>query len=122
MFEILHEISKVKSDSVRAFQKYDVSRYELINQITKERNLKYSIHRAIKTYTLISADLEQIQKLAKESPVTITSLDVNYQIIWKTPRGKVLAETDTNSEFFLSFREAKPEYKLPAYVLIWKKV
>lgn len=118
----MFEISKVKSDSVRAFQKYDVSRYELINQITKERNLKYSVHRAIKTYTLISTDLEQIQKLAKESPITLTSLDVNYQIIWKTSRGKVLAETDSNSEFFLSFREAKPEYKVPAYVLIWKKV
>ena len=32
-------VSPVKSDSVRAYQKYGISRYELINTLTKDKQL-----------------------------------------------------------------------------------
>lgn len=121
MFEILHEVSKVKPASTLCMQLYDVSRYELMKAFTEERTLSYSLHRGIVTYHLETSNLKFVQDLAKNSCTQIIDED-KYNIIWKTPRGRVLKETDTNSIWFLSYRKAKPEYNLPAYVLIWKKV
>ena len=115
------EKAKVKSPSVIAFQKYEISRYELMNQILKERCIKYRYSKALRTYHLEKSTLKFVQDLAKNSCTQIIDEDV-YNIIWKTSRGKILAETNSNSEFFISYRKAMPEYNLPAYVLIWKKV
>jgi len=115
------EKAKVKSDSVRAYQKYEISRYELINQITKERCIKYRYSKALDTYCLDFITSSFAKKLAKESEGKIIEEAV-FHIIWKTSRGKILAETDTKAMYCLSYRKAKPEYNLPAYVMIWKKV
>lgn len=115
------EKAKVKSDSVRAYQKYEISRYELINQITKERCIKYRYSRALQVYHLEFASLNFVLNLVQNSATQIIDDDA-YNIIWKTPRGHILKETDTTSTWLVSYRKAKPEYNLPAYVMIWKKV
>lgn len=119
MFEILHEMSKVKSDSVRAYQKYGISRYELINTLTKDRTVKPELQSALETYHLELTSFKFVQNLAKQGATQIIDED-GYTIIWKTPRGKILKETA--GQYFVSYRKAKPEYNLPAYVMIWKKV
>lgn len=113
-------VSSVKSDSVRAYQKYGVSRYGLINSLTKYRTIKPQLHSALETYMIELHPFEFVQNLAKTGRKVLLLDADRHIIIWKTPRGKVLKET--SGDYFLSYRKAKPEYNLPAYVMIWKKV
>lgn len=114
-----HLVSPVKSDSVRAYQKYGISRYELINTLTKDRTVNPELHDALEVYHLELTSFKFVQNLAKQGATQIIDED-RYTIIWKTPRGKILKET--SGQYFVSYRKAKPEYNLPAYVMIWKKV
>lgn len=85
------------------------------------RKIPADLQDCFSTYKLLCWTKEFIQYKIKSSPspYSLVRYGKEFYIIWNTPRGHFLQDS-LDSEWWVSFREAKPEFNIPAYAIIWR--
>ena len=96
------------------FLKYEVSRNEMRELLTSSFHISLEYQHALSHYQLLYWSPEYLQEQIQEG--TLSHLGTTYIVIWDDSRFSCLGGTQCK----LSFRQAQPEYELPAYVLVRK--
>ena len=107
--------------------KYGVSRFHLMEYLSSFKVINPEVIKSgcLQTYKIFKWSASYLDEKLSDNFVQGSLIRFNkpYLIVWKTPRGNLLdaiQKEDNNKQYYLSFREAAPEYNLPAYVLIWE--
>lgn len=111
--------------SITAFRKYGTPRSTLLYNLFNKKHWEIEQQECLSSCKLLCWTHELLQhKLHEVEAGTIRRSNKDYIVAWNNldTRGQFLAESDPQSEWFLSFREPQPEYNLPNIVYIWKRV
>lgn len=101
------------SDSIRAYRKYGVLRSLVHYQMINHFHYAPRFRDTLKTYFILHWNADFTKDQISDGIISLASGD--YTVIWYK-----LSPYDLHNQknLRLSFREAQPEYNLPAYVLI----
>ena len=107
-----------KFASIQCYDKYGILRSQMKTILDSHLHIAHTVKPALSYYKLLMVGKEELEKrLDNLVNGNMVRFDRLFVIVWKTPRGEFLSSSD-DSVWRLSFREAKPEFNLPAYVLI----
>ena len=101
--------------SILALEKYSISTSHMRFSLQNTPNIPAKMHHALAYYKILHWD-SQYMKLAVHNGVILRE-GIRFNVIFS---GCTRADciTSRSGQVLLSFRQAKPEYNLPAYVLI----
>jgi hypothetical protein len=99
-----------------AYQKYGVPRSLVLHLTSRIFHFPLDYQDTLQSYFILRNSGANILATIADYSGFYRKDDVDYIPIHNTPRGKILSAPQ--SYYYLSFREAQPEYNIPAYVLI----
>jgi hypothetical protein len=103
-----------------AFTKYDVYRSTLIHAMYHTKFISADLQHTLASYKLLVWNKELLQ--FKTNGHTLTRFNKQYLIVWNAVNNRgEFCRAPNDSEWFISFREAQPEYDIPPIAYIWRK-
>jgi hypothetical protein len=99
-----------------AYQKYGVPRSLLLHLTSRIFHFPLDYQDTLQSYYILRSTGANILATIADYNGFYRKNEVDYIPIFQTPRGKILE--NVSSYYYLSFREAQPEYNIPPYVLI----
>jgi hypothetical protein len=102
--------------SAHCFKKYGVYRSTLLHTLSTIFYIPAELHPALEKYTLLYQSVDYF--LCNSHEGTLHRFDSEYNIVYHNcTRGQILA-LPADQQLRLSYRQAVPEYSLPAFVLV----
>jgi hypothetical protein len=106
--------------SIDSYTKHGVYRSTLIHALYHTKFISADLQHALSHYKLLVWNKELLQY--KTNGHILTRFNKQYLIVWNAVNNRgEFCRAPNDSEWFISFREAQPEYDIPPIAYIWRK-